>query len=304
MGLVHDSHVEVAVKNGTYRTDYLVVANIMTYKGDQEILEYCLRSILATFKDNPLEVYIMDDSLHPMDDRNIRWFKKLSPCIHYEQTSFERNRNLNGRAAVEGMLGKFIEHAAGRDALNLKIDPDTIICHREVFDEVYNAANADYAATTRPGCHFSGILYMFRTAPLEKALELARQFPIPEVRGPEDYIIGLAISAASLPKLSLMLSVWNDAEKKGLSAAWVYSIPKDKYGVMIPIYYHLFQFITMGNWFLFDGLTPAARLKPAEELVKLVEARAAGFEIPVPQPEASPAQENGTAPGPGTEPRK
>lgn len=271
MGLVKDSNYEISIKNGTFRDDYLVVVNIMTYKGDQEILQYCLRSLLKTFEKNPLEIYIMDDSLHPMDDRNVRWVKKLSPSIHYEQTTFERNKNLNGRACIEGMLEKFIEHANGRTALNLKIDPDTIVCHKEVFDEVFNAQNSWYASTTRPGCHFSGILYMFRTEPLEQALKLARQFPIPDVRGPEDYIIGLAISAASLPRLSLMIDVWNDAAKTGLACAWNYNITEDHYTEMIPFYGKVFQFITMGNWFIHPGLTPAARLKPAEELVKWLE---------------------------------
>ena len=287
MGLVKDSNYEISLRNGTYRDDYLVIVNIMTYKGDQEILQYCLRSLIKTFEKNPLEIYIMDDSLHPMDDRNIRWAKKLSPCIHYEQTKFERNKNLNGRPCIEGMLAKFIEHANGRKALNLKIDPDTIVCHKEVFNEVYNAQNSWYASTTRPGCHFSGILYMFHTEPLEKALELAKAFPIPEMSGPEDYIIGLAISAASLPRLSLMIDVWNDAARTGLACAWNYNITD--LGQMIPFYGKVFQFITMGNWFIHEGLTPAARLKPAEELVKWLEGHDASA-----KPAATPASPQNT----------
>lgn len=265
-GVLHKRPVINPVK------DYLVIANIMCYKGDQEILEYCVRALLGVFKNNPLEIYVMDDDNNPMDSKNVRWLKKLSPCVHYEQTHFERNRNLNGMPCIVGMMEKFIEHANGRDALNLKVDPDTIVCHKEVFDEVYNHPNSGYASTTRPGCHFSGVLYMFRTEYIPRALELVKTFPVPDHIGPEDYIIGLAISAASLPKLSLLIEVWSEHSRRGAAAGWHYAISKERYHEMIPHYYKLFQFVTMGNWFVHAGLTPADRIPPAEGLVKLVEA--------------------------------
>lgn len=256
------------------KTDYLVVVNVMCYKGDQEMLPYCVRSLLKIFENNPLEIYVMDDSNNPMDKRNVRWLTKLAPDkIFYEQTTFERNKNLNGMPCVVGMVEKFIEHAKGRDALNIKIDPDTIVCHREIFDEVYNHPNSGYASTTRPGCHFSGVLYMFKTQYLPKALELLKTFPVPDHTGPEDYIIGLAISAASLPRLSLLIEVWTNESRRGAAAGWHYGIPKEKYGEMIPFYHKLFQFITMGNWFAHPELTAADRIPPSDALVKLIENR-------------------------------
>lgn len=256
------------------RRDYPVIVNIMTYKGDQEIIPYCVRSLLKIFEKNPLEIYVMDDSKNPMNGRNVRWLKNLAPNkIFYEQTSFERNKNLNGMPCVVGMMEKFIEHANGRDALNIKIDPDTIVCHREVFDEVYNHPNSGYASSTRPGCHFSGVLYMFKTEYITRALELLKTFPVPDHTGPEDYIIGLAFSAASLPKLSLMIDVWSDESRKGAACGWNYGIEKAKYPSMIPFYHKMFQFITMGNWFASPNLTSADRIPPSEALVKYIENR-------------------------------
>lgn len=255
--------------------DYRVVVNYMTYKGDQEILEYSLRSVLKVFGNNPLEIYIMDDDNNPMDESYVKKYTGMADFIHYEKTTFERNKNLNGRECVIGMLEKFIEHAGDKEALNMKIDPDTIVCGKRVFDEVYNAPNADYAATTRPGCHFSGILYCFRTHPLKEALRLIKEFPVPTDRGPEDYIIGLALSAASLPRLSLMIGVWNDRsrEREGVSCAWNYGIKKEDYNRMIPFYCSIFQIVTMGNWFIHEGLTPKDRLEPARLLVECIESR-------------------------------
>lgn len=246
----------------------------MTYREDQEILEYSIRSVLNTFKQNPLEIYIMDDDNNPMEEEYIEKYKALSDCIRYERTTFDRHRNLNGKTCVVGMIEKFIEHAAGReDVLNLKIDPDTIICGRRLFDEVYNAPNSEYASTTRPGCHFSGIMYCFRTRPLKEALRLVKEFPVPDHKGPEDYIIGLAISAASLPKLSLLISVWNESARDGVSAAWNYDIKEENFNELVPYYCNIFQIITMGNWFLFKGGTKKDRLLPARLIIEELESR-------------------------------
>lgn len=235
------------------------------------MLLFCIRSLLTVFEGRQLEIYVMDDDKNPMDGGYVENMLSMSPAVHYEQTSFERNKNLNGKACIEGMVEKFIEHAAGREALNIKIDPDTIVCHTTVFDAFYANRDASQAATTRPGCHFSGILYMFRTEPLQRALELIREFPIPVERGPEDYIIGLAVCSAALPKKALMISVWNETSKVGVACAWNYGIPKERYDALIPLYYKQFQFITMGNWFLHEGLTLEDRLLPARMLMKEIE---------------------------------
>lgn len=240
----------------------------MSYKGDQDILPYCVRALLSVFKDNDIKIYVMDDSNNPMADYKVNELTQISDKISYEKTTFERNRNLNGKPCCIGMVEKFIEHAE-EGSLNLKVDPDTIICHRRVFDEFYNNPNTAYGSCSRPGCYFSGVCYMFRTEILEKTLELIKEFPIPEDRGPEDFSIGVAMCAASLPKLAVLMAGWNQKAEEGVVTGWNYLCPNDN--DHISMYYKIFQFVSMGNWFMYKGLTPFDRIQPAKMLCEMVE---------------------------------
>lgn len=124
----------------------------------------------------------------------------------------------------------------------------------------------------QPQCHFSGCCYFFNTEALKNALQIVQTFPIPNNEGPEDYIIGLALSASSIPKISLMFLSWNSQNGDGFAAAWNYLITDANFDKMIDFYFKKFAFIILGNYPFF-GLTSEARLKPARKLVEIIENR-------------------------------
>ena len=254
------------------KRDYRVVVNVFTYRGDQKVLEYTLRALLSLFSRNPLEIYIMDDSSNPMEESYVEKYLNLSKSIRYEKTYFNRNRNLNGRDCIVGMIEKFIEHAKGQDALNIKIDPDVIVTSKIPFDELYNSPKSHYASIVQPQCHFSGGCYFFKTEALKNVLQIVLSFPIPNNEGPEDYIIGLALCASSIPKISLMFHAWNYQNDEGVAAAWNYGINESSYDSMIAYYRKKFFFIILGNYPFF-GLTSEARLKPGRKFAELIESR-------------------------------
>lgn len=259
-------------------TNYLTIVNVMTYREDGDILYWSMRSVLAVLGKYELEVYIMDDDNNPMTEEQVSRVIALDPRIHYERTTFERNRNLNGRSCCIGMLEKFVEHAAGRDCLNMKLDPDTILTRRRIYNEFWNFKNTAYCASSRPGCYFSGVMYIWKSDAAPKALELMKSDylnHVPTDKGPEDYIIGILLSVASLPRLSTLIRSWDNDAKKGYSAAWPFSTPKEHYEQMADLYVQIYDFVTMGNWFVHrdKGITKEDRLVPAQMIVERIEAK-------------------------------
>lgn len=260
--------------------NYLTVVNIMTYKDDGDILYWSLRALFSVFKGAPLEVYVMDDASNPMTDEMRESIIGLDPRIRYEVTTFERNRNLNGRTCVKGMLRKFVEHEAGRECLNIKMDPDTVLTRKRLMHEFWNFKNTAYCASNRPGCYFSGVMYMWKSGVAERALRLIESDMLdnmPDNRGPEDYTIGILLSVASLPRLSTVIRAWDNDAKKGFSAAWSYapSMNDETKRRRMVSYMRLYDFITMGNWFIHrkDGVTKADRVEPTRFFAEAVEAR-------------------------------
>lgn len=265
-----------------FKLDYPVIVNIFCFKGDQNIVGCCMDSFLTVFDKNTVEFYLMDDGTNPMDEKFVEELKGKYPTLHYEITTFRRNYNLNGRECITNQLKKYIEHAGDRDdALNFKVDPDTIVTKRAVFDEVYNAPNVYYAAPDRVGSYFSGAMYAFRNKPLKKALEIAEIMTIPEDRGPEDYLIGLAICAGASPNYSMCIPKWNDKADEGYFSGWDYGIKPENLEKMTKWFYDKFQIITYGNWWVWkdQGITLDDRPIAARRMLEYMEKQKPAVEM-------------------------
>lgn len=254
--------MELVYRDGL-KTDYTVVVNVRTGRKTQDVLPYCLRSILKVFEDNPLEIYVMDDKDDPMDGRSVRWTKKLSPKISYEAVGFP---NDDGCAAL---IAKLREHAAGREVLNLLIEPQTLLFHKAVFDEVYNAPNSAFTAAMTGGKHFSGEVFAFLTDFLDEALRLTEFYRIPIGKDDEDFMLGLILSAASLPRLSAMIPICDVFNPDGGGSIWDYRVSHDMYAKVADIYYNTFYFVSLRA----AGMNDRLMLQAAQELLKLVERR-------------------------------
>lgn len=251
------------VYRGGLRTGYTVVVNVRAGRKTQDVLPYCLRSVLKVFEDNPLEIYVMDDKDDPMDGRSVRWTKKLSPKVSYEVVAFP---NDDGCAAL---IAKLSEHAAGRDVLNLLIEPQTLLFHKAVFDEIYNAPNSAFTAAMTGGKHFSGEVFAFLTDCLDEALRLTEFYRIPIGREDEDFMLGLILSAASLPRLSAMIPMCDSFNPDGGGSVWDYRITREMYPKAADVYYNTFYFVSLRA----AGMNDRLMLQAAQELLKLVEGR-------------------------------
>ena len=217
---------------------------------------------------------MIDDHTAPISQGMVDKLNSDLTCeFVYEQSTFNRNHNLNGRECIYGMVDEFIKHSAGRDGLLIKLDPDTMILKPQIFDEFMANNATEYMASTRPGCHFSGICYCIKTDLLEGGKKALDNLYIPLDKGPEDYIIGLAMSCASLPYLSEMITVYGGADNVKTSAVgWNYASNNLDEGS--EMYYKTFEIVTYGNWFMHQGLTKLDRCKPMEIMLKVQEKNA------------------------------
>lgn len=245
------------------------------YKGDECVLPYSLKAVANTFE-NDLKICLVDDGLKPISTEMVERLRSELLCeFEYEISHFERNRNLNGKECIENIVDRFIKYSEGRDGLVIKLDPDTMILRRDVFDNfMYNMPNSDYIAPTRPGCHFSGICYCIKTHILKAGREMLNNFKIPTERGPEDYIIGLAMSAASIPKLSEMISVWHQGEPRAEACGWNF-MNNPPTAESVEMYYKMFDIVTYGNWFMHknEGLTLESRVLPMQMMLDFQESK-------------------------------
>lgn len=249
--------------------EYPLYVNCFCYNKDENLLEYSLGSIRKIYGDRA-EIYIWDDDNYPISDE-IRKKLEAELDVKYNRTTFDRHRNLNGRTCVLGILDCLRKSAKMRDGLVMKLDADTMITSTNFIDEFWAMPNSKYAATCRPGCHFSGICYFMHADILDETYKLVKQWEfIPEERGPEDYIIGLACSVAALPTLSHQISVWNSAGNgdNGTSVGWNYKCPLCKESMTF--YKNKFNLITFGNWFMHSNLTMADRIPPMKMLYSLL----------------------------------
>lgn len=233
--------------------------NIFTYKEDEEIVKYSALSAKYVLGDD-VEVNVIDDNKHPISEEKIKELNELG--ILYRQSTFDRKHNLNGKECVVGILEEIKKSTKGRDGVSIKLDSDTMIAHREIFDKFYDTESCMFAASHRPGSIFSGICYLIKNDILDKMIKMANDCDIHETSAPEDMTIGCLATICSMPNSIYIMPEWNPNKKEddGLCTAWNYDCDL-KY---IEEYYKLFFIVTFGNWFTVKGNTKACRNKPME----------------------------------------
>ena len=253
-----------------HRLRYHTSVNIFTYEGDGAVLLPCVRCVVGSFKNRDFDVYVMDDDEHPITDEQREAILKISDRVHYRRTTFNRHKNLNGKECMLGIMDCFIENAAGREGITIKLDPDTMILRPYIFDEFRIVESCKYIASTRPGCTFSGICYALDNSILHSTKRILNCTDIPDDRGPEDLMIGCCATLAGAPGCSLLYEPWSNKEcKNATSAAWDYST--EATGEVADVFARLFDIITLGNWFIYKDTTKFSRIKPGELLADRVE---------------------------------
>lgn len=228
----------------------MIFVNIFTYKGDEEIVSYAARSAKLVFGDE-CEVNVIDDSNNPIGQKYKDILKEHN--IQYRTSTFNRNHNLNGKECCVGILEEIVKSTNGdKTGISIKLDSDTLIFKRALFDAFIKDDQIAYMASNRPQGVFSGICYCIKNNILDKCLKNMKAVDIDLTIAPEDVAIGCIAVLSGFPKSNYIIPGWNDVTKTGESCGWLYKNANRK--EIFAKYYELFTICTVGNWFLTEGL--------------------------------------------------
>ncbi len=213
----------------------MITINLFTYKRDAAItvenVKCCRRHIPNA------KVIVWDDNNNRMAHEEVRAIQKAGAV--YYRTNWNRGGNLNGRAAVLGIL-KCLAATIGNGDIAIKVDADTVLRSGNIIDRM---GGADGFGSYFPSRPFSGCCYGFRYEAILGMLFIAGEIDIPSA-APEDQTV---FELAGRAGLNLHLeAAWSGKHPESRWTAWNWSAnPKLNT-------YRQFEVITLGTCVRFN----------------------------------------------------
>lgn len=161
---------------------------VFCYRGEEELLPMTMKRAKEAIPG--VRIHLFDDSLDPLREKTVQWLKDNLDCT-YEQTSFDRKVNLNGKECIVGELDcmrRAMDADNNTDGYVIKIDPDTIILRFNLVQEAIDKG-AKWVSHSSTKGHFAGMFYTMHRSILEVVQRNASACEFPE-RCAEDETIG------------------------------------------------------------------------------------------------------------------
>lgn len=166
-----------------------ILIHIFCFAGDADLLPICIRAARRAFPG--ASVHLVDDAANPIPAKALRDLGD----VHYQQSAWERNGNLNGPECIRGILSDMHANAALYHAdYIVKLDPDTIVVRGQRYLDLM-AKGVGQITQTTPEKFFGGMMYILRSDILETCLENAMTMQFPDY-AQEDNTIGCLANIA------------------------------------------------------------------------------------------------------------
>lgn len=186
--------------------DYPVRVVVFTHGADACKLVQCVSCALAVFAENDMSVRIVDDYADPLPDTVAEALQSLGR-VRYGRSRFRRGGNLNGRDCILAEAGVFLEEATSadfrEDALVVKLDSDTLLAKRLLFDEAVLDSRTGAVACSVPNlAEWWGPMYCFRANLAPAVASILKGVSAEMFRGEggelphEDAVVGAAVALA------------------------------------------------------------------------------------------------------------
>lgn len=218
------------------------------WSGESEILPLTLGAAMRAWPEASFT--ILDDRDNPLP-KHVR--KALPSPVRYKQTSFDRQRNLNGIDCVRGLVTEYLEAAeldGNNDGFIVKLDPDTIVLRGEHLQEHMEAGAEMYASTTERGL-FSGACYAASVAVMkrvQKAVQTDGVLSTERNYVPEDCtIMGLVYALCCGGKYVFIWTRQFPEAQRYFGAFDVRTIQTDKYQEHVDMVASECRIVTLGN---------------------------------------------------------
>lgn len=224
------------------------------------MIGHCIWSVTRFAGIPPERILVADDAANPMlkVDRD----KLTSLGVKVIETTFDRNRNLNGYPCVFGVLDVMDDAAEELGATHvLKIDPDTMLFSPEIVDRLDGGAVGSIGGAVGevPNKLFYGMSYILRSDIIKRALDFVSKSTSEKLtaildgnhRLPEDYTISSICSIIS-PSTHVTIPFTSG---RGFHCSWPYG-RKD-----LPPLQAITSFssIHFGQWHQINGSTPSRK---------------------------------------------
>lgn len=237
---------------------------VFCYRGEEEILPMSLGRAHAALPE--AHIHLFDDTLDPLKETTVEMLKERTGCA-YTQTSFDRQRNLNGKECIVGELQCMLnamDADDNQDGYVIKMDPDTLILRPNLILDAIDAGAKWISHNSMKG-HFAGMFYAIHRDILEQVYTNAQVMVFPEHCAEDETIGALCYIAAAQGTYS-----WTDVEK-GDGAHKFAALPIQLYGR--PDYWgqviycsRVGHILTLGNTGLF-GMTKSYQTVCAKDLL-------------------------------------
>lgn len=159
------------------------------YYGEKDILPITLKQVFTAIP--KADVFLLDDSTNPLPYSTVSELLNKFDRLHYEKTTFERNKNLNGPECVLGELDcmvRCMDEVGNKDGYVVKMDPDTLLLRVDLVMEALDRGMKWISHNSAKG-HFAGMFYLIHRSILEKVKANANKIELPE-KCAEDETIG------------------------------------------------------------------------------------------------------------------
>lgn len=237
---------------------------VFCYRGEEEILPMSLGRAHAALPE--AQIHLFDDDKDPLRPDTVAMLKERTGCT-YRTTTFDRQRNLNGKECVVGELScmlQAMDEDNNKEGYVLKMDPDTFILRPNLFLDAIEQGAKWVSHNSMKG-HFAGMFYAIHRDILEVVYNNAQVMTLPEHCAEDETIGALCYIAAAQGIYS-----WTDVEK-GDGAHKFAALPIQLYGQ--PDYWGQVIFcsrvghvLTLGNSGLF-GMTKSYQTVCAKDLL-------------------------------------
>lgn len=128
---------------------------VYTYKGDEDLLQECLKALLRVRR-NDETIFIMDDEFEPISEAGQEALSSMTGVV-YERTYHPRCGNITGPEHAKANAKILYEKAlSAGDQTAVKVDSDTLLLDRGWLDKFINDPKKELAG----GFH-SQVNYMF-----------------------------------------------------------------------------------------------------------------------------------------------
>jgi len=182
---------------------------IFCYRGEEELLPMQARHFAQILPE--AHIHLVDDSIDPIPKKLAKELKKLNPNIHYSQSSFNRNGNLNGKDAILGEL-HHMQQAAKTDnnthGIIIKLDPDTLILRPQLLSSAW-IQGVELFAVSGISAMYMGACYAMSPRLLKISRKIAKRLPWKQLRHdyPEDNAICNIANLANNGKPTLYINL-------------------------------------------------------------------------------------------------